>query len=96
MEEEKGTSGPQLVCHSLNLLPAAITADRQGHTHQLIISLAPNCPHCGLFFCKHHVSSSAHLGQSCQLVPLALVSSGSSASTPDKQLKSEQTAEASC
>lgn len=34
----EGTSGPQLVCHSLNLLPAAITADRLGHDHRLIIS----------------------------------------------------------
>lgn len=70
----EGTSGPQLVCHSLNLLPAAITADRRGHARRLIISLAPDCPDCGLSSCKDHVSSSIHLTQSCQLVPLACVS----------------------
>lgn len=87
----EGTSGPQLVCHSLNLLPAAITADRRGHARQLIISLAPDCPDCGLFSRKHRVSSSIRLAQSCQLVPLALVSHVSTPSTPDKQLKFEQT-----
>lgn len=87
----EGTCGPQLVCHSLNLLPAAITADRRGHACRLIISLAPDCPDCGLFSRKHHVSSSIHLAQSCQLVPLALVSHVSSTSTPDKQLKSDRT-----
>lgn len=38
-----------------------------------------------------HVTSSIHLAQRCQLVPLALVSHVSLTSTPDKQLKSEQT-----
>lgn len=33
----EGTSGPQLVCHSRNLLPAAITSDRPGQDQGLII-----------------------------------------------------------
>lgn len=73
----EGTSGPQLVCHSLNLLPAAITADRQGHARQLIISLAPDCPDCPLLMqtpCLLRYSSktklsacSSHFGLPCQL-----------------------------
>lgn len=35
----EGTSGPQLVCHSLNLLPAAITTDKLGRDQGLIVSL---------------------------------------------------------
>lgn len=35
----EGTSGPQLVCHSLSLLPAAITSDRLGQDRGLIICL---------------------------------------------------------
>lgn len=87
----EGTSGPQLVCHSLNLLPAAITDDRRGHVRQLIIPLAPDCPDCGLFSRKNHVSFPINLAQCCQLVPLTLVSNVSSTSNADRQLKSEQT-----
>lgn len=37
--EWEGTSGPRLVCHSLNLLPAAITSGRLGQDQGLIVCL---------------------------------------------------------
>lgn len=90
----EGTSGPQLVSHSLNLLPAAIPADGRGLARQLIISLAPDCPDCGAATRKEHVSSSIRLAHSCQLVSSRLRLPGRPVgltSTRDKQLKSEQT-----
>lgn len=57
----EGTSGPQLVCHSLNLLPAAITADRLGHDHRLIISRRLKSRLRTLLVCRYPDTVSASL-----------------------------------
>lgn len=65
----EGTSGPQLVCHSLNLLPAAITSGRLGQDQGLIVLLrvksalwtvATDSLTCAWFL--------IHLNQTCQTV----------------------------
>lgn len=65
----EGTSGPQLVCHSPNPIPAAITTDRLGHDWGLMVSLpevkAVGSANAPLFY--YLVCLFVHLSQGCQL-----------------------------
>lgn len=67
----EGTSGPQLVCHSLNLLPAAITSDRPGQDQGLIIC---HCHESGPYLCTHSLTCVwflVHLNQTCHMVSMS-------------------------